>query len=119
MKKSIGIFLALSGTVSLYSYVSHRGYPDSQSHIYRFTPQSPLNDQDDKIQAVTYNVQFCSNIDRVVDDLNKLKKIQKADVLLLQEVVSELGGAHCVLELAKDLNFYAVFAPAMQHPKNK
>ncbi|MBM75950.1 MAG: hypothetical protein CMK59_11170 [Proteobacteria bacterium] len=118
VRNIVTAFCVVAGVGWFYLYDAQRGYSDLESPVYHYVPLSNRLDQDEKIQIVTYNLQFCEKIDLIVEDIERLEQIKSADLFLFQEVVGPPGGPHCVQELAEELNFYASYAPAMRHPKN-
>lgn len=118
MRNIVVIALLLGVLSSVCLYDSGRGYLDPQGPIYLQSPDVEELDLYDGIQLVTYNLKFCEQPSLLTEDLMRLETLKQADVLLFQEVVGVPRRENCVQDLARSLSYYAVFIPAMRHPKN-
>lgn len=87
-------------------------YPPS-GPIYAGNYAPHLDGPTRSIRVVSYNVNFATEVKKLMSDLSELEELKNADVILLQEVEGAPGGSgNFAKSAAKQLGLNYVFAPA-------
>ncbi len=114
------VLLTLLG--SLFAGAVERNYLDPTSPVYVESKNSYEKKHCLKnLQVVSYNLHFAKKIKQIIAQFQTDPELSGADVILLQEVVGEIGSQnkHSAHELAAALGFNYAYAPAFVHPKNE
>lgn len=79
-----------------------------QPHI--IDPAEDAIPANERLAVVSLNLAMETRIDRIVNELRETPRVGVADVLLLQEVVSEAGKSSTAHQIAEALNYQVAFA---------